>query len=214
MSRQERGRELCDAGRMLYERGLLAAYEGNLSVRLAGSAATGRSLRILITPAGTCKGLLHPRDLVEIRAETAEESARRPSSELPLHRMVYDLRSEARAVVHVHPPYATAFACTRQGLRPLLQAELIQLLGGPVPLAPFADPGSNDLAGSLRPFVAAGHRAILMANHGLLCWSATSLLDACLVAEQVEQVARSTWLARQLGDLNELDPESLRHLRP
>jgi ribulose-5-phosphate 4-epimerase/fuculose-1-phosphate aldolase len=209
MSWQQLAQDLCQAGSHIYTRGLIAAYEGNLSAR-----RSVRDREFLITPAGSCKGMLKARDLKRMALDGKPDPALRVSSEWPMHQLVYQLRPSALAVVHVHAPHATAFACTRGGLKPLLVAELIQLLGGPVPLADFADPGSQALALALRPHIAAGHRAILLANHGLICISDKSPLDACLIAEQVEQVARSTFLALQLGDLNELDPAALRHLKP
>jgi L-fuculose-phosphate aldolase len=117
-----------------------------------------------------------------------------------LHLGIYRHLPEAVAVVHAHPPHATAFACTAEGLAPLLVPELHLLLGGPVPLAPYAPPGSPELFASLRPWLGRSP-VILLANHGAVAISTRSARDAVHLLDQVEQVARLTWLARQLGSL-------------
>jgi len=188
--------QLAGLGRRLYERGLAVAYEGNLSARLERRGTRG--FRWLLSPARTCKGGLRPRDFLLMDEGGNPAGAGSPSSERDLHLGVYRHLPEARAVIHAHPPHATAFACTREGLAPLLQPELLLLLGGPVPLAPYAPPGGPDLFESVRPLLATSP-VILLANHGVLSVSRHSPEEAFHFLEQVEHVARITWLARQAG---------------
>lgn len=213
MNESELRAELADCGRRLYQRGLVVAYEGNLSVRLA---ETGRGGRVgwnwLLSPSRRCKAELGPRDFLKLDEQGQGAGAGQPSSELPLHLGIYRHLPEARAVIHAHAPYCTAFACTTEGLTPLLQPELVQLLGGPVPLAPYAAPGGESLFLSVRALLHE-HAVILLANHGVVAVSRHSLGEAFHFLEQVEQVARITWLARQLGTPRPLSPAELAQLR-
>ncbi|RKZ20049.1 class II aldolase/adducin family protein, partial [bacterium] len=90
---------LVSLGRRLADRGLITAAEGNLSVRLGGR-------RFLVTPAGRAKGELEPSDLLVVD-EAGVCAQGQPTSEWPLHRAVYALRSDVSAICHAHPPYAT-----------------------------------------------------------------------------------------------------------
>jgi len=95
-------REVCEIGRRLYARGLVASFDGNVSVRLPGGL-------VLTTPTGMCKGFLSPRDLVVVDLDGSVRKGRRaPSSELGMHLRVYRENPEVGAVVHAHPPVATA----------------------------------------------------------------------------------------------------------
>lgn len=200
---------LARLGHRLYERGLAVAYEGNLSARLDTHAARG--FQWLLSPSRTCKGELRPRDFLRLDEHGRCAGRGTPSSELHLHLGIYRHLPEARAVVHAHPPHATAFACTQEGLAPLLQPELLQLLGGPVPLAPYAPPGGPELFESVRPLLADAP-VVLLANHGVVAVSRHSPEEAFHFLEQVEQVARITWLARQLGTPRPLPESEIRRI--
>jgi L-fuculose-phosphate aldolase len=200
---------LCSAAGRLAERGLIVAGEGNLSHRLPGTSGGW-----LLSPSGCRKGELRPRDWLRIDPRGRPLSAGRPSSELAMHLAVYRAWPEAVAAIHAHPPLATAFACTQVGLGAPLLAEVHQLLGGSIPLAPFAAPGSEELALVLRPLLLARRPAILLANHGVLCISERSIEEACDRMELVEQVAKITLAARQIGSVNELSDSQIKSIRP
>ncbi|HEX9439758.1 MAG TPA: class II aldolase/adducin family protein, partial [Roseiflexaceae bacterium] len=96
--------EIVKIGRMLYDRGLIVAGDGNISARMSDEL-------VITTPAGACKGMLEPEDMVVVDLEgRVRGGVRKPSSELQMHLAVYQNRPDARAVVHAHPP--TAVACT------------------------------------------------------------------------------------------------------
>ena len=96
--------ELCRAAQLLYQRGYVVGHDGNVSVRLGED-------RILITPSGVSKGRLEPEMLVICGLEgQVLEGDRYPSSEMAMHLLVYRERRDVGAVVHAHPPAATAFA--------------------------------------------------------------------------------------------------------
>jgi L-fuculose-phosphate aldolase len=190
-------RALVEAGRRLQRAGLVAAVEGNLSVR------TGAD-RMLITPAGARKGELRVRDLVTVRFTgpawelLRAAPGRRPSSELGLHLALY-ARPDTGAVVHLHPPHATAFAAAGRTLDPPALAEQALLLGA-VPLLGFAPPGTPAVA-ALLDDLPPGSRAFLLAGHGAVTVG-RDLEEAVLRMETLEACARITLLARRL------DPEA------
>jgi len=184
--------EIVRVGRLLYERRYVVAAEGNLSVRLPSG-------RLLITPAGACKGALEARGLVELdpAGPAAAGDNPAPSSEWRLHAEIYARRPDVGAVCHAHPVCATAFACARRELPAALLPEALLVLGDAVPLVPYATPGSDDLAAALRSRLA-DHAALLLANHGVLTVGA-SLDEAYRRLETVERLAEVALAAEPLG---------------
>lgn len=182
--------ELCRAAQLLYQRGYVVGHDGNLSLRLGED-------RILITPSGVSKGRLEPDMLVVCDLEGRVLSgARYPSSETAMHLLVYEERPDAGAVVHAHPPMATAFAIRRTPLKEPYLTETVSGLGE-VPVAPFAMPSTQEVPESIRPFVT-HHRAVLLANHGALAWG-RDLWEAFDRMETVEQTAKIYAWVQLLG---------------
>lgn len=194
---------LVEVGRRLYERGLVVATEGNVSVRLDDR-------RLLATPTGTCKGFLTPDQLVMVDLEGRRlQGEFPPSSELPLHLAIYRARSEVQAIVHAHPPIATGFAVAGIPLdRPIL-AEAVVLLG-PVPIAQYGTPTTEELSEAVLKYIH-GHNAILLANHGALALG-RDLWQAYFRMETLEHVAHVTLVAHLLGKMNVLSEEDVRKL--
>jgi L-fuculose-phosphate aldolase len=130
--------EMCEIGRRIYERGLVSAFEGNLSVRIAPD-------RLLCTPSFMCKGFLKPEHLCVVDLNGKQISGeRKRSSEIFLHLSIYRERPEAEAVVHTHAPHASAFAITHTPVPNCITGEMEVFLGE-VPLAPYATPGSEQM---------------------------------------------------------------------
>jgi len=181
--------QICEIGRRLYARGMVAANDGNISIRLGAG-------KILTTPTGVCKGLMSPEMLVTVDAEGRVQSAGKPSTEILMHLFIYRERPEVNAVVHAHPIYATGFATAGLALESCVAAEIIATLGS-IPLAPYGTPSTPELAESLRPHV---HRAdaILLANHGVVAMG-TNLEEAYFRLERVEHYAQIVAVSRQLG---------------
>jgi len=190
--------------RQLAARGLIAGQDGNLSVRLERD-------RALVTPSGAIKGLVQPGDMVEVDLQGRKRRGRgNPTSELDLHLRILNRRPDVGAVVHAHPPVATAFGVAGEGLRILVLPELTQLCGE-VPLVPYGTPGTPELADRLEPHLA-GHDAWLLANHGAVTVGPT--LDVAWIRmESLEHAARIIFAARALGRVNELSPEAVARLR-
>ncbi|WP_307807084.1 class II aldolase/adducin family protein [Naasia sp. SYSU D00057] len=179
--------QLIRAARHLAARGLSPGSSGNLSVR-AGN-------RVLITPTGSSLSRVEAGDLAEVSLEGAV-LAGTPSKEFPLHLAVYRQRPEATAVVHLHSPYATAIACLppdadgHAALPPLTPYRVMRL--GDVPVAPYAAPGTAELAAGVEAL--AGRAAVLLlAQHG--CVVAAAGIDAAVdLAEELETAAQLTLL--------------------
>ncbi len=196
-------RQLAKHSRWLSRLGFVPGTSGNLSVRLDRD-------RILATPTGCSKSLLRAQDMVVVTLDGTQLSGTRPvTSEIGMHLAIYQRRSDVSAVVHAHPPTATAFASSGLALDEPLCSEIVMTLGC-VPLAPYATTGSAQLADSLAPYIQ-GHDAILMANHGVVAHGAT-LLDAFMRMETVEHFARICLVARQLGCGKPLPSDALSEL--
>ena len=173
---------LCEVGRLLYDRGYVAANDGNLSVR------TGEN-EIWMTPSGVSKGRMTPDMMVRMALDgTVLEGERHPSSESKLHLAVYLRRSDVGAVVHAHPPASTAFAVCRRPLDRKYLAELVVGLGGEVPVAPYATLSTDEVPQSIAPYVA-DYDAVLLANHGAAAWG-RDLWTAFDKLETVEHTAK------------------------
>jgi len=182
--------------RRLDQKGILTSTDGNISARLDDGGT-------LITPSGSCKGELEPEQLVRLFRDGSPRSGR-PSSEIALHRMIYERRPDVRAIIHAHPPYATAYAVAGIALdQPILSEAILTL--GRVPVASYAMPTAEELARSVEPLVA-HHDAVLLRFHGAVCFS-KDIEQAGYLMETLEHVARIDFIRRALGS-NELIPAS------
>jgi len=197
--------EIRDACARLHARGLLAAADGNVSVRLADDS-------VLITPAGANKANLRPGSLARLTLDGGILEGR-PSTERAMHLAVYRASPEARVVVHAHPPTAIAWTVARPELTELPTDALPELLlaAGRVPIVPYARPGTEEMGAVLLPFLPA-HRLLLLSRHGALAWG-ESIEEAVNGIERVEHAALILKAAVELGGLSLLPPLELEALR-
>jgi L-fuculose-phosphate aldolase len=197
--------EIRDACARLHARGLLAAADGNLSVRLADDS-------VLITPAGANKANLRPGSLARVTLDGGILEGR-PSTERAMHLAVYRASPEARVVVHAHPPTAIAWTVARPELTELPTDALPELLlaAGRVPIVPYARPGTEEMGAVLLPFLPA-HRLLVLSRHGALAWG-ESMEEAVNGIERVEHSALILKAAVELGGLSQLPPLELEALR-
>ena len=202
--RETLGRALIEVCRRLYDRGLVAGPDGNVSLRLPDES-------ILITPSGLSKVDVTLDDLVIVHLDGRVLDGRRsPSSELAMHLRIYRRRDDVRAVVHAHPPTATGFAVAGESfMAPVLPEVILQM--GAVPLVPYATPGTEDLPDAMEPFLAV-HDAFLLANHGATTVGST-LVAAHQRMESLEHAARILLAARTVGRVNELTAADANRLR-
>jgi L-fuculose-phosphate aldolase len=189
--------------RRLWQAGLIAGADGNVSVRLDPDL-------ILVTPRGLLKADLSPADLVRVDLSGRPLGGfRKATSELDLHLRIYRERSDVGAVVHAHPPTATGFAVAGEGLPADVLPELTLVLGE-VPLVPYARPGTSAVGNQVAPLVA-GHESVLLANHGAVTWG-PDLLTAQIRMESLEHAARILLAARAAGRVTHLTQEQVQAL--
>jgi L-fuculose-phosphate aldolase len=134
---------------------------------------------------------------------------RKATSEISMHLAVYQLRGDVGAVVHSHPPIATAFACSGRALNEMLCQEAVMTLGA-VPLARYATTGTDEVAASIVPLIP-GHDAILMSNHGAVSYGET-ILEAFQKMETLEHLAYVALVTHQLGSARPLNGDQVQEL--
>jgi L-fuculose-phosphate aldolase len=197
--------DLLDACRRLHGGGLLAASDGNLSVRLPNGL-------IAMTPSGVPKAKVRVGDLAHLQLDGTVLSGR-PSSERAMHLAIYRAVPLAKAIVHAHPPTAIAWSLARPELRELPSEGLpeVILAAGRIPIVPMALPGTEAMGSGLLPFLPE-HRLMILARHGGLCWG-EHLDEAVGGMERLEQVAQILWKAEALGGAQPLAASELAELR-
>jgi len=196
-------KDVCEVGRRLYDKGMIAAADGNISARMDNG-------HLLVTPSGRNKGRLDEEDLVVTDGEGRKLYGRlEPSSEIVMHLVAYRERSDVRAVVHAHPPYATGFAVAGVPLDQPLISEVVLTLGT-IPLAEYGTPTTPELATAIEPYVR-GHDAILLANHGAMA-TGDDVFSAYDRMETLEHFAHIWTVARILGRERPLSAENVAKL--
>ena len=198
-------RDLIEACRRLHAGGLLAASDGNVSIRLPDG-------RIVMTPSGVPKAKVRAGELAYLTTSGSILSGR-PSSERAMHLAIYRAVPAAKAIVHAHPPTAIAWSLARPELKELPSEGLpeVILAAGRIPIVPMAMPGTEHMGTSLLPFLP-DHRLMILARHGGLCWG-EHLDEAVGGMERLEQVAQILWKAEALGGAKPLSAPVLEELR-
>jgi L-fuculose-phosphate aldolase len=186
--------ELAEVARHLHARGWVANHDGNVSAR------DGKSF--LATPTATSKRKIGDRDLIEVDAKGQVVGRGRVFGEIGLHLVVYERRPDVFAVVHAHPPNATAISASRGN--PIEQpfiAEALVSLGPKIPKLAYVQPGDAARA-ALAPWCELVD-AVLLGNHGAIAWGA-DLEQALLRLELVEHLATIAIAAAPLGGIEPL----------
>jgi L-fuculose-phosphate aldolase len=170
------------AGRELHKNGLVRGTSGNISARIPGTDT------FLIKPSGARMEALEPGELVLVDLQGNKiRGEAQVSLETPIHAAIYRGRKDVQAVVHNHPPTATAFGIAKTEILPL-QIEMFMLLPNGVPVVPFETPGSKALANAVQKNIA-NYDAILLENHGIVTVGPT-IEAACSLNEMVEEAAK------------------------
>jgi L-fuculose-phosphate aldolase len=189
-SLQELKQDIVAVGHLVFQKGWVAANDGNISVRLDEN-------RVLCTPTATSKGMLTVDDLIVCDMEGNKiEGRKERTSEIAMHLLIYRMRPDIKAVVHAHPPVATGYATAGRALNQALLPEVIIGLGC-VPLADYGLPGTDALTDGMVPYIPK-YDAILMANHGATCYG-PDVFSAFYRMETTEHYARIALVAELLG---------------
>ena len=191
--------DICRFGRSLFERGLTPGSSGNISVRLADGG-------FLVTPTNASLGFLDPARLSRLDAQAKLVSGDAPTKEIPLHSALYETRSAARAIVHLHSTHSVAVSMLpeidpKAVLPPMTAYYLMRV--GQTALVPYYRPGDAAVAGAIRG-LAGRYSSVLLANHGPVV-AGDSLEGAVFATEELEETAKLFLLLRGLNP---------RHLSP
>lgn len=198
-------KQICDIGKRIYDRGMVAANDGNISVKLSDN-------EFLCTPTGVSKGFMTPEYICKVDAEGNVIQANgnfRPSSEIKMHMRVYKCRPDVNSVVHAHPSYATSFAIAGIHLTAPIMPEAVIALGC-VPIAEYGTPSTNEIPDAVEKYLPY-YDAVLLENHGALAYS-VDLLSAYHKMESLEFYAELLYKARQLGGPKELSQAQVERL--
>lgn len=198
--------EIIRVTRIVTEQGLVCSSDGNISVRLDAD-------HFLMTPAGLYKMGMVTEDPIVVNWEGEVLKGKpgyRPTSELKMHLEVYRQRPDVNAVLHAHPPYCVALTVADIPFPTTLIPEVLAALGE-VPTAPYARPGTDDLALSIRDLIG-DHDSLLLSHHGSL--NASDTLETALIAlERMEHAAKVYYLAKTMGVPVPLPPEEVQALK-
>jgi L-fuculose-phosphate aldolase len=194
--------EICSIGHKLWEKGWVAANDGNISIRIGDD-------RFLATPTGVSKLFLKPEMILEVnsKGEVLDGNKKyKASSEFPMHSRCYKDRKDVNSVLHAHPPYATAFAVADIPLDSYTLPEAIISLGA-VPVARYGTPGSQEVPEEIAKWLG-HHDVILMQNHGALAVG-KDLINAYYRMETLELFAQTSFIAKLLGGEKELTKKQI-----
>ena len=198
-------KQICEIGKRIYDRGMVAANDGNISVKINDN-------EFLCTPTGVSKGFMTPDYICRVDKEGKVLEANgsfRPSSEIKMHMRVYQQRPDVQSVVHAHPIYATSFAIAGIPLTQPIMPEAVIALGC-VPIAEYGTPSTNEIPDAVEKYLPY-FDAVLLANHGALSFS-DSLLNAYHKMESLEFYAQLLFNAKQLGGPKELTQDQVQGL--
>ncbi len=182
--------EICAVGRKLWQRQYVDGNGGNISYRIGPDA-------VICTPTLLSKFDLTPEDLCLVDLEGKQIAGPKArTSEILLHLEIYKAVPEAKAVVHCHPPHATAYAITGR-VPPNCVIPEYEVFIGKVAIAPYETPGTPAFAQTVIPYVKQ-HNTVLLSNHGIVSWADT-VTHAEWNAEVVDTYCWTLMLAAQLG---------------
>lgn len=203
-SDSEAKKALVDIGRRMYEKGFVAANDGNVSCKVDPNT-------IWITPAGVSKGFMTPDMMIKMDLDgKIIDGKLKPSSEFKMHLRVYKENPDVMAVTHAHPPIATSFAIAGISLDKAILPEAVVQLGS-VPIANYATPGSQEVPDSIATYCKT-HNGVLLANHGALSWG-KDIYEAFYRMESIEYYASILmYTGYIIGKQNELSPSQVEQL--
>jgi len=195
---------ICEIGRRMYNREFVAANDGNISMKIGEN-------KIIATPTGVSKGFMTEEMISELDLEGNWNGiGMKPTSEIKMHLRVYKENREVKAVVHAHPPIATAFSVANIELvKPILIENVLIL--GPIHIAPFAKPGTEEVPESIAPYCK-DYNGVLMANHGALTWGG-DIMEAYYRLESMEHYAKILMYSNKiLGSDDQLSKKQIEDL--
>jgi L-ribulose-5-phosphate 4-epimerase len=192
--------EVCWANQMLPKAGLVTMHSGNASGYLPEEDV------LVIKPSGMDYDLITPENLCHVRVSTGEVLTQglRPSVDLPHHLFLYRRMEGLGGVIHTHSNYATAFAAVQKPI-PLVLTAIADEFGAEIPCTPYVDNEDEHIGEAILKYKNRSP-AILLGNHGVFAWGSTPKA-ALKAAVMTEDVAKTVWLASQIGNPIPIPPE-------
>ena len=198
--------EFVEACKRLAQNQYVTSSGGNLAWRLEDDL-------LLMTPTKLYKGAIQLEDLVFIDlGGKVMEGERAPTGETPMYLKFFRCRPDILTVIHCHAPHVCAMAITSGQnwlMRPIFPEATIEV--GPVPLVPYAEPLTDQLADNFVPFLGK-YNSFLMESHGLVTMSRGSIMETLMLVELLEMSAKSILQALMVGQIKELDRQAVRDL--
>ncbi len=195
--------EICEIGQRIYAKGFAAANDGNISYRISEN-------EVLCSPTQTSKGSLKPDDICKVDMTGKQLSGRKKrTSEVLLHIEIYKLDPAVRAVVHCHPPHATAFAVAGEPIPTCILPE-VEVFLGPIPQTTYETPGGPAFAETIKPHVKSS-KVVVLRNHGTVSWGDT-LEHAYWWTEILDAYCRILLLAKQIGRVDRISVPKVEEL--
>ena len=198
-------KQIVEISQRLHKLGCLAACDGNISIRVAED-------KILITPSARPKAFITAKEIVQMNLKGESQNGV-PSSEKQMHLSVYHKVSEAKAVIHAHPPAAIAWSIAHPDLKELpcdSCSELILALGK-VPIVPYARPGTIEMGINLKKYLPET-KVMILSRHGSLTWG-ENIEEAYFGQERLEHSAKLLMYASYINKLHPLPEEEVEALQ-
>ena len=185
--------EIISVSNEIYDKGLVSGKAGNISARFANAVA--------ITPTLKSLSELSEEDIVLVDMNGNVLTKGRPSSEVNMHLEIYKKRSDVKAIVHTHSPYATGFSFSDKQLKRL---EGFGAIKTPyLASIEYEKPGSDELAKSASEGIG-DEDVLILKNHGVICVS-DSLKEAMLLSVFVEETAKTQFITLMLNSVEDSD---------
>ncbi len=205
VSEYEIKKQICEIGQRIYNKGMVAANDGNISVKISEN-------EFLCTPTGVSKGFMTPEFICKVDKNGNVIQANKgfkPSSEIKMHMRVYKERPDVQSVVHAHPLYATSFAIAGIPLTEPIMPEAVIALGC-VPIAEYGTPSTEEIPDAVSKYLQF-YDAVLLENHGALSYS-DSLINAYYKMESLEFYAQLLYQSKVLGGPKKLSDAQVQRL--
>lgn len=181
--------EVCEAGKQLITKGLVAGTWGNISSRVSDDL-------MIITPSGKGYNQVQPKDMVLVQLSTGDYLGQKPSTEVKLHIKILTKRKDVNAIIHTHSMNASTVAAARRTVPPILD-DMAQIIGPTIRVAKYALPGTQKLVKKTYQALK-GRNAVLLANHGALCVG-RDMDETFVVCEVLEKACKAFIEAEFLG---------------
>ncbi|MDO4321324.1 MAG: class II aldolase/adducin family protein [Lachnospiraceae bacterium] len=204
ISEKEAKEMICSIGAKMYQRQFVSANDGNMTIRIG-------EREVIATPTGVSKGDLTPDKLLKVDFDgNILEGTWKPTSELPMHLRIYKENDSVMSTAHAHPCYLNVFANMGMELD-LSLTPATAAISGRIPVAPYRNPGSRELADSVAPYVK-DYKVVLLANHGPIAWGTTPI-EAWYTLEDAEAYAKMALLHKfVVGTYRPITKEQIRIL--